>query len=151
MIKFRDAVIDDCDLIFKWSNDPVSREQSFSSEPIPYQAHKEWFKKKLQDPGSHLLIFHQDNEEVGLIRLDKTGDEWIISVNLEKKFRGMGLAVRMIEIATEHILQQDLKSIAAFIKPDNIASIKVFQKAGYKKTDQNLYNGHLAYKYVYNK
>jgi len=44
-ITLREATIDDCDELYRWRNDPVTREQFFDSEVVPYEEHQKWFKK----------------------------------------------------------------------------------------------------------
>src|SRR3990170_3077059 len=67
----RRATINDCDDIFRWRNDEVTRKNSFNSEIIPYEEHCRWLKKTLNDPSKLLFIgINENNEKCGVIRFD---------------------------------------------------------------------------------
>lgn len=44
-IYLRNASCSDMDILYKWANDPDTRLNAFSTDPIPYAVHKEWFQK----------------------------------------------------------------------------------------------------------
>ena len=56
LINIREATHHDTKLIFNWSNDPLVRAQSFNSNNIEFESHENWFKEKLQNDNSLLLI-----------------------------------------------------------------------------------------------
>jgi len=43
----------DCSLLWEWANEPEVRSASFSSTPIAWDEHREWFTKKLGDERAH--------------------------------------------------------------------------------------------------
>ena len=45
LMKIREANYNDTKLIFNWSNDPLVRAQSFNSNIIEFENHKNWFKE----------------------------------------------------------------------------------------------------------
>ena len=48
----------DVDLLFSWANDKEVRKNSFSSEPICYEEHLAWFRKKYQERDSQIGRAH---------------------------------------------------------------------------------------------
>lgn len=92
-IRFRKITKEDVDIIFSWANDPLTRSQSFSSEPIKYESHVEWFNKKISDNKCLFLMgIDDENEPVGSVRLDlmeKENDTALCNV-IEDKADGKG-------------------------------------------------------------
>ncbi len=133
MIKLRQTSAKDCRLIWQWANDPDVRAVSFSSEAIPYEEHVTWFESKLKDPNCHFYIAeHKNLEPVGQVRYDKEGTEAIISVSLDRKFRGKGYGPTLLRFASQKFFKvSDVEMIHAYIREGNEASIGAFKKAGF--------------------
>lgn len=98
VLKIRSARAEDVDLLYKWSNDELVRAQSFSSEVIPYETHCNWFKQKLVDAKSTLLIIEIDEVPAGIVRFDEKEDGAVIGVSIDKDFRGKGLGSKFIKV-----------------------------------------------------
>lgn len=125
----------DMRLYFEWANDPDTRRQSFQSAPIPLATHEAWFARKVIDPNALLLVFETDeNVPVGQVRFEKQPDgEVIIGVSVDAAFRGKGLAAALLNKACNVCWQQwGNVPITAYIKPDNQASMRAFQRAGFQ-------------------
>ena len=58
-----------------------------------------------------------------------------------KKYRGQGLSSLMLRISSAFYFNRFLIPISAYIKESNIASIKSFEKAGYKFFNNITVNG----------
>ena len=69
----------DCDLLFKWVNDPEVRENAFNTSPISYEEHVKWFKNKIDSKTSFIYIARVGNSPIGQIRIDIEFDQGIIS------------------------------------------------------------------------
>ncbi|MBO0930727.1 GNAT family N-acetyltransferase [Fibrella aquatilis] len=124
----------DAQLYFEWANDPVTRQQSFNSEPILWENHEAWFTRKLTDPNALMLVFEvQSGDPIGQVRFEKQADgEVVIGVSLDAYFRGKGLASTLIRAAVSQCQEQwGNTPIAAHIKPDNKASVRAFERAGF--------------------
>jgi RimJ/RimL family protein N-acetyltransferase len=133
MLNYRLATHEDSQLYFDWANDTDTRRQSFNSAPISLETHKAWFARKLADANALLLIFNNEAEEpVGQVRFERTIDEVIIGVSIDAHFRGQGLASELIKQGCTACRKQwgDI-TIHAYIKPDNQASVRSFEKAGF--------------------
>ena len=146
---YRVATVNDTRLYFDWANDPDTRRQSFNSAPIGWEQHKVWFARKLTDPDALLLVFETvDGVPVGQVRFEKQADsDVIIGVSVDTAFRGRGLAAELIREACTvcrkkwnnpapgHNRQNVL--ISAYIKPENVASIRAFEKAGFANSHES--------------
>ena len=128
----RKATIGDIELVYQLSNEELTRKNSFNSEPIEFATHEKWFTQKLTDNKSHFMIFEDDNSTpVGLVRIECKA-ETVIGITIDKNFRGLGISVDMLNIATEDFHKKTpTASILAYIKKNNEASIKAFEKAGF--------------------
>ncbi len=148
MLQYRKATRSDVDILFKWANDPKARNNSFKKEPIKYDDHVNWLYTKLNDNNSIILIFESDNVPIGVVRFQKEGESWTISINIDEKYRGKGNALEMLKKSACYFFsncQED--TINAFIKRENIASIKVFEKSGYKLHTSTFINNNESLEY----
>ena len=134
-LNYREANTQDCRLYFDWANDPASRKQSFNSDPIPFENHQKWFENRLKSPTSKLYIITKEEDSIGQVRFDIKNEEATISYSLDKKFRGNGFGSLILKKGVE-VLKQELKEriiIIGFVKSNNIASAKAFEKLNFKK------------------
>lgn len=144
----RKSSLDDLALVFLWANDPLTRSMSFHSEPITLATHTEWFKKQLTNSKSHLLILmdSQDNVPIGQIKIDSDG---IIGISIATAYRGKGYSSAGLMITSIYAKKYFSFSIlTAYIRKDNIASIKAFEKAGYIYIGEYTINNVLCNHYI---
>jgi RimJ/RimL family protein N-acetyltransferase len=122
----------DCQQIFDWSNDPDVRANSFSTAPIPWADHERWFAKRLQDQNCTFYIGTLAKEAAGQVRFEREDQIAIISVSLDSKMRGRGIAAELLRSATQRFLMENTDcQVLAYIRPENIGSIRAFSGAGY--------------------
>ena len=138
MLTYRLAQTADAQLYFDWANDPDTRRQSFTSNPISLETHTAWFTRKLAAPDAFLLVFSDEADHpVGQVRFERTPvadmpAEIVISVSVDPSHRGKGIAARMIKQACAFCQEQwDAVTIHAYIKPENQASVRAFEGAGF--------------------
>jgi UDP-2,4-diacetamido-2,4,6-trideoxy-beta-L-altropyranose hydrolase len=136
-IRLRQVGEGDVRLIWEWANDPAVRAASFSSEPIPWEQHRQWFRAKLNDPDCVFYIAIDEEETpIGQVRYDVSGHEAVVSISLDVNFRGKGYGSAIIEFAARKLYRTvGAKLIHAYVKTDNEASISAFLKAGFKKME----------------
>lgn len=149
-LRLRAAREEDCGLLWEWANDPEVRSVSFSSDPIPWEHHVQWFKSRLASAHCQILIAIDGNESpVGQARFDINGKEAIISIGVDRKFRSKGLGTEMIRLAVQQLFNgSDVDVVHAHIKPDNEASIKAFKKAGFEFLSKIDVKGHKALHFI---
>jgi UDP-2,4-diacetamido-2,4,6-trideoxy-beta-L-altropyranose hydrolase len=138
-LNLRSARESDCGLLFEWAGDPVTRAASFHSAPIAWEEHTRWFAERLQDP--HAVIYIGENaggEPVGLVRFQIKDDSAVLSVNVAPAFRGEGWGRELILFATRALLRTlaragSVRRIDAFVKPENQASVRLFEASGFRR------------------
>ena len=149
-LRLRHANPDDRRMLWEWANDADVRAASFSTAAIPWDAHVQWFSNKLEDKTS--LIFVAEDEHgtpIGQIRFNMNGREAEVNISLAKEQRGRGFAVPAIEAAVRALFAEaGCDVVHAFVKPENIASTKAFQKAGFVLTGSKTVRGSLALDFV---
>lgn len=129
-ISLRLATMCDAELLFEWSNDSETRENSFNSKTITFDEHIAWLKSKLDSTNSFIYMIEHMQDPIAVVRCDKN-KETVIGINVAPQARGKGYASACIKLACEQIKLQYSDSILAYIKVENIASVKSFKKAGF--------------------
>ncbi|MEO6054534.1 MAG: UDP-2,4-diacetamido-2,4,6-trideoxy-beta-L-altropyranose hydrolase [Chthoniobacterales bacterium] len=121
----------DAELLFEWANDPTVRKQSFQTESITWQTHCTWMASG--DPGRTIYICERESEPVGSVRFESvSGNEALANIQMGADWRGKRLAAPLISAASQMYSSQHANcTIVAKIKPDNSASSRAFEKAGY--------------------
>lgn len=150
MLEFRPATSADSELIYAWNTDPVTRANSFSTAEFSFEHHDKWFSSKLNNPESLFLIFsNRERLPVGLVRIEKSESNWFIGITVDKNARGKGFAAQMITAATAFHFKKHKQPIFAQIKNENAASLRVFEKAGYRFDKKLEINNIPSSQYIY--
>lgn len=145
VVKLRRVTDDDCRLLWTWANDPGVRAASFEKEPIPWETHVHWFQAKKNDPRSFIYVATDSNgTPAGQVRFDldaQGGAEVHISVATEK--RGLGYGSVILRLACERVLAEaEVKSLVAHVRPENVLSLRIFEKAGFIRQGTEVVKGH---------
>ncbi|PKH50415.1 hypothetical protein CXF68_06770 [Tenacibaculum sp. Bg11-29] len=148
---FREAKFDDADDYFKWLNDSEVRNQSYNSNKVNFEDHVKWFKSKIKDSKTLLLIFqNSEKQNIGQIRIQKTEErEALIGLSIDKKHRGNNYASKALKIASEYFLGLNPNFIInAFIKIENTKSEKAFKNSGFELENIVEYEKHKSFHYI---
>lgn len=133
-LRFRPASINDINIFFEWANDPYVRSQSYNSSRIKLSDHIKWFNEKISDTSCYLFVFeNMVNEAVGQVRIQINNErEAIIGVSVDRNHRGRRYAAQMLKSASNYFLNlhPDI-TINAYIKQENVLSMKTFKSANY--------------------
>jgi RimJ/RimL family protein N-acetyltransferase len=148
-ITLRKITADDKIRTFEWANDEQTRINSFNSKLISFEEHSAWFDNKLTDEKALYFIGEINNYPIGLLRFDIENDKVITGIVIDKELRGKKLASEFLRIGCETISKLTGNPIVAFIKKDNIPSIKSFEKAGFIFSSSIKINNIDSYEYVY--
>lgn len=147
-LHLRPATADDCRRIWEWANEPAVRAVSFSSEPIMWEQHVTWFTRKIGDASTRLWIAEQDGAPLGQVRFDLEGLDATISISLDASRRRKNLGALLIWSACQKLFRNSaVKTIHAFIKLDNAASIRAFEKAGFEPGGETEVKGCVALRF----
>ena len=146
-LKLRPAGRDDCKLLWEWASDPVVRAASFSSAPISWSNHQDWFARKRED--KNCLIFIALNNEdlpIGQVRFDLVNQsEAEIDVSVTPGNRAEGYGSQLIDMSVKELFSiTSVQLVHAFIKSDNLSSIGAFTKAGFSDAGVKVLKGAVA-------
>lgn len=140
--KLRHAITDDCELLWKWANDPVVRQSAFDSRYIKWEDHQAWFSNKQNDPNCyHYIAFNGQNVPIGQIRFDIKGSMAEIDYSLDRNFRNRGLGTTFLKAGIDRFrseMNEDIE-IRGNVKKGNISSIRVFQNNGFIQTGEKTF------------
>ncbi|GMT49393.1 MAG: hypothetical protein IEMM0008_0932 [bacterium] len=122
--------------MFSWRNHPKVREKSFDTSPLIWEEHEKWFQGKIQDSKSSIYIVYKGKDKIASIRFDEQDELVKVSVMINPAFIGQGSGAEVIKLGTEEWIRDKYldKPVIAEIKGDNVASIKAFEKAGFKES-----------------
>lgn len=128
----REAKLEDETILFEWVNDPITRNNAFSSQQITQNEHHVWFRNKLLqlEKCKFYIIETQDNAiAVGQVRFEEKGSYWEIDYALAPAFRGRGLGRCILELALAKLRfeRPEIILVVAHVKLGNLASCKVLE------------------------
>jgi|1048.fasta_scaffold03414_1 RimJ/RimL family protein N-acetyltransferase len=136
-IRLRLARPEDGPDIWRWRNDPLSRQYSFNSAPIPLEPHLVWWAASLANLKRRTYILENElGEGLGSLRKDEleTGEielSWMIA----PEHRGKGYGTILLRLG----LAGETARCIALIKPENIASCRMVEKLGFSKREEGVY------------
>ncbi len=133
----REARAEDALALWQLANDPETRRQSFRQEFIPRETHVAWLRKKLESAETLLLVAEIAGVLVGMIRLEKRGEAAEVNYALSPAFRGKGWGRRLLEAGAERGFRQlGVHVLRGTVKTGNPASIRSFEKAGFRMVER---------------
>jgi UDP-2,4-diacetamido-2,4,6-trideoxy-beta-L-altropyranose hydrolase len=150
LFTLRRAGAKDSQLLLDWANDPAVRKASFSSAPISQEDHHVWFVTKMGDRDcAFFIVTDQWDTPVGQVRFDQARSEAVISVSLDRKFRGRGTGAAVISLACRQLFKEaDARLVHAYVKTDNATSVGAFVKAGFTQAEPTVVHGQNAVHFV---
>jgi len=131
IVACRLAVKEDLLLVYGWSNDKLVRANSYHTELIKLEDHSKWFLKKISNNNTLFLIIEVNGQPAGIVRFEIDENKAVVGIVVSKEFRGQKLASYFLEEGSKKYFKKFEKPILAYIKKENIASVKSFEKAGY--------------------
>lgn len=148
-ITIRKVEVKDAELLFDWANDELTRQQSFQLEEISWKEHLQWFHNKMNDSKAQYYICEVQHTPVGLVRFDTKENQAVIGITIDANFRGQKLASIFLKKCCKIFLEKNKHVIYAYVKQENIASIKSFTKAGFILKEETTIKEIPTYIYVY--
>jgi len=146
-LRLRPVDREDCELLFSWANNPDARAASFHSAEIPWEEHSQWFARRLADPQSVIYIGENlTGEEIGEVRFQLEGEKGILSILVAPQFRRAGWGKDLIVFSIRALARaRGLRRVDAYVKPDNRASIRLFESIGFRRSmHESQVNGQTA-------
>ncbi|WP_303673652.1 GNAT family N-acetyltransferase [Vampirovibrio chlorellavorus] len=156
-ISLRPVTLEDGSRLFEWRNHPAVRQFALQPDAIDRESHCQWLQATLENPLRVLLLGQLDGEPVGVLRYDLNsgpgsdydGAEALVSVYLVPQRMGQGLGAPLLVAGHAWLLSHRpaVRQLNAQIVPANVASVKVFEKAGYQAVSPQGAQGVLQYVY----
>jgi L-amino acid N-acyltransferase YncA len=143
--KLRSATVGDMRAVFELSNDDFVRRHSLHQEKIDWVDHQKWFQEKIADKDCEFFIVENPGGKmIGQARVDRK----IVSISLTAQFRGKGLGSEILR-AINGLSAARIKT--AYVRKDNIASLKTFCNAGYRVVGEKIMNNQACHELIYEK
>lgn len=149
----RKAIEEDYEFFFQIKSEPENMYWTGHEKKPDYEGLKEWFFKELKSSAREILIFEVGNQAVGYAYVyfidSNQGIETAVAVS--SRFSGLGYGQEIIKSTIQYCkINHPNKYIEAWILDENIVSIKIHEKAGYKVTNETKYiNGKRLFLYQY--
>lgn len=128
-LRLRKIKKEDSVTLFKWTNDPTVRQNAFNTKPVEWEEHCKWFDSKFDSPESEIYLLLKEEEPVGQIRFDREEGYWKLSYSISREHRGQGLGKELVKLGLNEVQGK----VKAWVKKDNPASLKVFDRLGFKR------------------
>lgn len=134
-MKLREAVAADARRLWIWANDRLTRAQSYRSGRIPWTAHLRWFHSKLATPGRVRIYLGMAHGPAGQIRFEVARPGVAhVGVSVAGEFRGRGLGARLVAAGCRRAARDlRLRRVLAYVKENNAASLRAFERAGFRR------------------
>lgn len=130
---FRDATLEDAQLLLDWRNDEATRVASHNMELLTLSSHIKWLKDSINSTHRKILIVELCGVAVGTVRKDKLNNGLIeLSWTVSPEHRGLGLAKAIVSKACHETEDK----LYAEIKVSNVASLKSAKAAGFRILDE---------------
>ncbi len=105
----------------------------------------------MNDENAFYYICEVDGTPAGLVRFDKNENNTVIGISIDKKFRGRKLASKFLIKCCETYTELSDNIITAFIKKENVGSVRSFENAGFVFQRELKINKMDSYEYVFSK
>ena len=130
----RVVTVGDEALLLAWSNDPMTRAQGFSPEPIAAENHQQWLRRKLTAADTcHFYIVEVSDEPVGQVRFDRLAAAWEVHYSVSPAFRRRGIGAAMLACALRALARAEPDApVIGHVKASNVASRRIFESLGFR-------------------
>jgi ribosomal protein S18 acetylase RimI-like enzyme len=140
-LKVRSAHLRDAQRICEIRNEPQALAVAANQGTIPLTQHIGWFKKKyFSQDNNHCYVVELDDNVVGYCRFDHEDKHYLISIAIDSSTHGKGVGTFLLKHSIEQL--KSTRPIHAEVRKNNSTSIRLFQRAGFRKIsedDKNIY------------
>lgn len=127
VIRLRPATPADARYLYDIRNDPQTRVASLNDAELSYDDHYQWFNRSLSEPSRRLFVAERDGHAIGTGRLDEVDGSTLLSWALAPEARGKGYGTELVQA----LAAAASGALVAYIKPDNWASRRIAERAGF--------------------
>ena len=142
-ITLREVTDLDRELIWQWANDEETRKASYSQAHISWDEHIRWFDSVQRQTNHRFYIANNGSKKpVGQIRFALDGKDAIVSFSVapDSRRRGYGKEI-LVKAAKQLFNETNIEQISAYVKSENMLSLRVFQKAGFRMIENVVFCG----------
>ncbi|MBT3297544.1 GNAT family N-acetyltransferase [archaeon] len=145
---------EDFDDLLNWRNDESTRKSAFNTHLVSEEEHSKWFNDVINNPlKNQFIIMDQNQNKIGQIRFDRDSNNMYnclenrntspginlspeyaeIDITISPDFRNKGFGFKSLNKSCSLYLKNfNVEFIVAKIKNNNLASLKAFEKSGFK-------------------
>src|SRR3989454_6024164 len=136
---WREARMADADVLWRWANDPETRQNSFNTSPILYEEHVAWLSQRLGSDATPIWIFSDGDVPVGQVRFDVAGAVAEIGIRVAPERRGRGYGRAMLDAAVRCLRAERRDGVRprASVLAHNAASLRLFKACGFEVVSTN--------------
>lgn len=133
----------DASILYDWENDPAIWPVSFTQIPFSKFILEEFVNSAHQDIYTNkqlrlIVVSLKTNQAIGIIDLYEFDPQHLrcgLGIYINQDYRGNGSAFECIELIKEYgFMTLHLKQFYVLVNTSNIASIGLFEKAGFEKS-----------------
>ncbi len=136
LVRLRPFDLGDLDFLLRWSNDPVYTGEFEPLEAVTRDELAEWLPG--EKPGQLWYLILADGDRVGQV-VGRVQDDSSVQVGyrLVPSARGRGYATDAVLALARSLFDKGVSRVTAEANPRNIASIKVLERAGFRRVGYN--------------
>ena len=139
IINLRLVEFSDESQIYEWQINPNTRKYSENTAAPTPDEHHQWFMKKMNSEKCVQTIIQCNERDVGVLRFEKNTDNnntFTVAIYLDQKEYGKGIGTQAL-LCGKNLFPR--KNLLAKIMDKNIASKKIFVKAGFFQISPEFY------------
>jgi ribosomal protein S18 acetylase RimI-like enzyme len=125
----RKATADDSRDLWMWRNDEQTRRGSRATDFVAWANHDAWYREKLKDCDTQILVALEAGVRIGLIRFDRIEmDRFRANITVAAAARGRGVGRAILRLGCDRLIQDYAgATIVAEVRTENIASRRIFE------------------------
>ena len=147
-LRLRNINLYDKNIIYKWSNDILTRKNSLTKKRIKIYEHNSWFSKQINSKNNLFWMCLYNNNRIGFVRLDKCKQFYKLNYLINPKYRGLGLAKKMIKLSLKKYRFKNKIPIIAEVKKNNLKSKRILLECNFVCTNNYIYDKIFVLKYI---
>ena len=134
-VVLRQATSGDQARLLEWRNEPEVVRFSISGRPVDASEHANWLAARLARSAPRLWIAEEAGEPAGQVRVDLEGDAGTGSISVSPAHRGRGVGSRALHaLIVEMERDTEVRILLALVHPENITSLRAFERVGFHDT-----------------
>ena len=123
-------------LLLAWRNDADVVRFSLTGRTVGASQHTNWLAARLARPRRRLWIAEEMGEPVGQTRVDLEDAAGTVSLAVAPGHRGRGVGTGILRaLVSEMEADDEVSTLVAMVHPDNTASLRAFERAGFQAMD----------------